>query len=253
MKQEFQFCIPSYKRADRQKTLDLLERLSIPKEWITLSVQTMQDLQDYKRAGVGKRVNQILYREGENVSDNMNTLLDAFPKGERIVILEDDIKDILRLSISPDGKHRKLIPVTDGEQFLKICRNGFATAKLNGTVAFGLNLFSNAMFMRKGYHKRKLCDTAFYGMVNSDLRFDRNLSLFQDTDMCLRIIKRYGAFISIEGYCAKHERQVEGGCYSFWTKKNMDDMAEIIRKKHGELVDIDMSRINLITLKRSRK
>ena len=54
MGNEFEFCIPSYKRADNQKTLDLLQRLGVPKEWITLSVQTLADKAGTKKSNISR-------------------------------------------------------------------------------------------------------------------------------------------------------------------------------------------------------
>lgn len=70
MQFDIYFCIPSYLRADRQKTLELLERIGVPKEQIVLAVQTESDKEAYTKAGIADRVGTFLYREGHCVADN---------------------------------------------------------------------------------------------------------------------------------------------------------------------------------------
>ncbi len=221
MNYDVKFCIPSYQRADRQKTLALLEKIGVPKEQIVLSVQTVADKKEYTKAGVAQRVGTFLYREGTCVADNRNTLLDHFHRGSKIVLLEDDINKIQHLKIDKlTGKH-SLSDVTSYDELMHICKRGFSIAAQEKTIAFGLNMYRNATFMRKGYHRRKLCDTGFLGIIVSDLRFDNKLKVYDDSDMCARIIKRFGAFISLEDYTCVIDRKARGGCHDLWTTRGV--------------------------------
>ena len=85
------FATASYKRAENQRTVAYLERLGIEKEKIIVTVQTEEDFKEYTRQGIDKRVGRLIYREGKNVSDNRNTILDNIPIGEKVVIFDDDI------------------------------------------------------------------------------------------------------------------------------------------------------------------
>ncbi len=248
MRPEYNFCIPSYKRSDRQKTLDYLEAIGCPKDWITLSVQCESDRDAYTRAGINRRVGTFLYREGKCAADNFNTLLDNYPRGAKIVILEDDINKVKRLVIDRKTGKRKLVNIETLDEFLSLCRRGFATCSIENTVGFGLCMTRNAMFMKSGYHRRKLCDTGFYGLINTDLRFDPQFVVLQDTDMCLQIIKRYGSFISIEDTCAAIDRFAKGGCTEAW--QNKARMLQLLARKHGSLVEINPQKENSVKLKR---
>lgn len=253
MPEGYYFCIPSYKRAHRQKTLELLEKIGTPKETIIMSVQTDDDRKEYAEAGVNQRVGTILYREGKCAADNRNTLLDHFQRGSKIILLEDDINRICRLRIDEiTGKH-SLVNVETYDELLHICKRGFLAAAKEKTVAFGLNMYRNATFMKKGYDRKKLCDTGFFGMIVTDLRFDSRLKVYDDPDMCARIIKRYGAFVSIEDYCCVIDRITQGGCYDLWTAKGtkINGLAEI-KKRHADIFNVvmDESCTNPITLKK---
>ena len=86
------FCIPSYKRSEEQLTLSYLEEMGYSKEQIYISTQTYEDYQKYSQK-YSKRAN-IIYKEGNCVADNRNTLLDNFDVGQKMVMLDDDIKYI---------------------------------------------------------------------------------------------------------------------------------------------------------------
>lgn len=216
MSEAYEICIPSYRRAQTQKTLDYLEKIGAPKEHITLSVQTMDDLFKYKEAGVGKRVNEILYREGSCVSDNRNTLLDRFPAGKKLVLMEDDVDKVQALVIERGTGKKKLRTIETWTELRQVIEKGFATASLYRTVAFGLNLMTNPFYMQQGHHRTKLCGFGLYGIINTAMRFDRTFTVFDDPEFEARVIKRYGAHPVLDGYTAinaslKAKSGIEGG------------------------------------------
>ena len=98
----FVFCIPSYKRAFEQLTLDYLESMEINKERIYISTQTKDDFKEYSEK-YGQRAN-IIYNEGTCVGDNRNNILNNFKEGTKIVMLDDDLKFIGKL------QNKKLVP-----------------------------------------------------------------------------------------------------------------------------------------------
>ena len=70
----YKILIPSYQRAGRASTIDFLRGGVYGCEDIIVSTQTEDDYQAYKKAYAGKAT--IIYREGNSVGDNRNTLLE---------------------------------------------------------------------------------------------------------------------------------------------------------------------------------
>lgn len=93
-------------------------------------------------------------------------------------------------------------------------------------------------------------------MVVGELRFDNRLKVFDDPDMCGQIIKRYGAFVSLEDYCCVIDRVAPGGCHDLWTTKGikMEGLKQI-KQRHADIFNVvmDESCPNPITLKKEKR
>lgn len=259
MSEAYEICIPSYKRAKTQRTLDYLEKIGAPKEHITLSVQTLDDLNKYREAGVAERVNEIIYREGECVADNRNTLLDHFPAGKKLVLMEDDVDKVQALTIERGTGKKKLRTIETWAELRQVIEKGFSAASLYGTVAFGLNLVTNPFYMQAGCHRIKLCGFGLYGLLNTALRFDRTFTLYDDPEFEARVIKKYGSHPVLDGYTAintslKANFTLEGGCHELWSSQSnlRNDMLRLMKAKHGDIFNIDPSKDNCITLKKGK-
>lgn len=157
---DFYFAIPSYKRAEKQKTLKLLESLGVPKDQIVMSVQTQEDYAEYTRHGIKDRVFELIYSPADKVSGNMNTLLNYFQIGQKIVILEDDINDICKL-VDKVGGGKGIEPIKTKQELYDLVKYGFSLCKKHKTCAFGLSMTRNPFFMTHGYKTYALSDTGF--------------------------------------------------------------------------------------------
>lgn len=70
----YKILIPSYKRAGKVKTLDLLQGETYSADDIIISTQTQEDYDAYRGHYKGRAT--IIYREGNSVGDNRNSLLE---------------------------------------------------------------------------------------------------------------------------------------------------------------------------------
>ena len=234
--QEFDFFIgiPTYKRARSQTTLDYLEKLGIEKERIVMSVQCAEDDKEYREAGVDKRVGAFIYRDGKNVSENTNTILDYVPSGARVVLLDDDIKSVCWLS---DGK---LKDICRRDDFFAVVRRGYALADKHATTGFCVYPVCNAFFMKNGYETRALGIGTLLAVTNNGERFDRTLSVKQDYEYILRAIKKHGAFIRLNGIACNAKHYTKGGCEEFWEDKQRNMwIARNIVRRYPELVKLN--------------
>lgn len=204
------FAIPSYKRAFEQLTLDYLAKLGVPRDMIVMSVQTQDDLEAYRAAGIEARVSKLIYRKGSCVGDNRNNLLDNIPEGTYVVMMDDDIKTLVRL----DGK--RLRPVDTYADFMRVIVRGFTAAAVNFSVGFGLYPTDNAYYMSNSITHRTVADGMFLGLVNTKMRYNASFKTKEDYELCCRIIREYGAFPRLNMYATRAKSRSRGGCEEFW-------------------------------------
>lgn len=223
------FGIASYRRADNQRTIEYLESLGVDKSRILVSVQTREDYEAYTAAGIDCRA-KLIYRHGENVSDNRNNILDHFPPGTKIVMLDDDLKCINRLNAG------KLTPIRTGEELERLLKHGYALAAKHRTVGFGLYPVNNAFYMSKGYASRSVVIGTFFAVVNTDLRFDREMTVKEDYEYSCKAIRRYGAFVRLNNFACDAQHKSKGGCEELWS--NTAEMQRTARRLAGLYPDI---------------
>lgn len=228
---DFYIGIASYKRAGNQRTLAYLEEMGVAREKIAMSVQTMDDLLEYEKAGIRKRVGELLYREAKNASGNRNTLLDYFPAGARVLLLDDDITTISRL------QKGELKPVATLDEFERMVGTGFALAAKHHTAGFGVYPVHNAFFMSEQYKDKNIVDATLIGVVNTRIRFNEALDTKEDFEYCCAVIRKYGAFIRMNNYACKAQHHSKGGCEEVWKDRAAAErVAELLCAKYPDIV-----------------
>lgn len=241
--------IRSYKRAQQQLTLDLLESLGLPKERIIFSVQTREDLKAYKEAGVDKRVSRLIYRAGNCSAENINTLLDSVPQGTRLVVLDDDITAINRRV-----NDKKSVTMSSAQEFWGLCEIGFAAAKLYQTVAFGIYPVDNPMFMSDRIVAKSIIIGTFMGIVVGDMRFNAAYAVKEDYEFSCRVIKRYGALPRINYFAPKAKHYSAGGCEEAWKQKRRNlRLAQCLVDAYPDLLKMNAKREGEVLMRRCKK
>lgn len=203
------FCIPSYNRCDEQKTLDYLESLGISKDDIYISTQTEEDYKKYKEK-YGERAN-IIFGKGTCVADNRNNILNNFKKGQKIVMLDDDLSFIGIL------KGEKMIPFEKHELFSFLNDAFNYCIKSNALIWTGYPV-GNAYFMSLSISKKNFGVGCIMGIINSDYRFNPKYKIKEDFEICLHTIKDGYNCIRFNFIHAKGKHKSKGGCENFWQK-----------------------------------
>lgn len=245
MGEQLFYAIPSYKRADKQATLDYLSALGVSRSQILMSVQTEEDLLAYRAAGVSARVSRLLYRPGKNMSDNLNTLLDAIDEGTRVVIMDDDIKSVCRM-VSKQELHA-IDSLSEWEDFL---REGYEAAEGFGSIGFSVYPVCNAYFMSETITPRSLGEGTLLGLTNvHGLRFDPALPVKMDYDLSCRIIKRYGTYPRLNYYCCNAPHYTKGGCEEWWKDAALNrKVARTLVRRYPGIVKLNPSNAEEIKL-----
>ena len=207
---EYKIGIASHHRAKRQLTLDYLEAIGFPRERVIMSVQCEEDRREYQKAGMQERVGEFIFAPASTAAGNRNTLLDHIPRGERIVLMDDDIKGISHL----EGDHLQQIRTTVELDFM--IEMGFSVARKHRAIGFGVYPVHNAYFMSKGYAERNIVDAGIFALVNTGMRFHTGIATKEDYEFCCRAIRSYGAFIRLNEYAVNSPAGHKGGCQEAW-------------------------------------
>ena len=227
------YVIASYKRADKQPTLDYLEGLGAKKDQIIISTQTESDFKEYSRK-YGTRA-KILYHPGGNKSENLNNVLPLIKNGKKILIMDDDIKCVMRMN----GK-KELLEVRTPEEWEEFLTTGFDAAEGLRTIGFSVYPVCNAFFMSETIAPASLGEGTLIGLIKvPGLSFDRNLPVKEDYDLSCRIIKRYGAYPRLNMYTCNAPHYTKGGCDEWWEDKRLNiRIAKTLAHRYPELVTV---------------
>lgn len=221
------FGIPSYKRSEEQLTLSYLEDMGYSKTDIYISTQTPEDYEKY-REKYGERAN-IIYHEGSCVSDNRNTILNHFPIGQKIIMLDDDIKYIGTL------KEKRIEPLTK-EELSKFIADAFTYCEKNRALIWGGYPVENYYFMKRTIDKRNLLIGTILGIINSKYRFNSEFKIKEDFELCLHMMKDGYNCVRFNFLHAPAKHKTAGGCMEDWekdeecTKKILLKYPNLIRK-----------------------
>lgn len=229
---QIKFAIPTYKRADKQLTLQMLKDFGYKKEDIVMSTQTKEDFEQYNDK-YGSECS-VIYREGHSVTDNRNNLIDHFEKGQWVVMLDDDITGFFKLA----GK--KLVKIETREEFETMLNDFFKYTEANNGKMWGVYPCKNAFFMGQSINKKDIVNSCL-GLI-IDQRFDDNLKAKEDIELCCRYIKSGYNVIRFNfiTYDAKHRGK--GGCSDVWKSNENEIVSKKLVMKYPKLLRLNTKR-----------
>jgi hypothetical protein len=152
--------IPSYKREEtvQKKTLATLKKYGIPASKITIFVANKEQKGIYESAIPKGTVKEILVGE-PGLAQVRNFILDHYPKGTKIVMMDDDVSGFVERT--KDGKMKPL------ESLVNVITTGFATAEKEGASLWGVYPVPNGFFMKPTITTDlKFIIGSFWGIIN---------------------------------------------------------------------------------------
>lgn len=227
--ENFIVAIPSYKRADKQVSLQYLVSLGIKKERIYIFVQTKEDFDKYQK--YHEKAN-IIYIQASKVAKARNNILNYFNGKADILMIDDDLRQISKMN----GKELKAIKTAD--EFDKTFEKCFEQTKKAGTTIFGIYPVHNAFFMSKTISTRVTVNTVFGFTKGFSFRFDENFDTKEDAEMCGHILELGGKilrfnFLSVD---ADHRKDKNG----YFDKWHHDENVRCVKQlchKHPSIFD----------------
>jgi hypothetical protein len=224
----FYFGIPSYKRGHEQLTLKYLNKLGYHPRQIIISTQTEEDYAEYQRK-YGKDCT-VIYGQGNCVGDNRNNILQFLEKGVNIVMLDDDIKSLQKLT------NGKLKDIDTKEELDNFIENAFDYCKVNRARIWGVYPVNNAYFMKASIDKKNILIGCVLGLKNEFL-FDSKFRTKEDYELCCREITNGYNCIRFNNVTAnaKHKTNA-GGCKDDWKFEINKKCADMLIQKYPKLI-----------------
>jgi len=173
----FKVIIPSYSRASIicEKTLRVLANATVPQENIYVFVLQSQEC-SYKTQIKNynfDKINLISVNIDPGLDKMRNYITLYFPEGEYLLHMDDDIDDILKLSIDTNivdskkaGRYKLISKISE---FIEIYNDAFNIIKNNNTALFGIYPVANGYFMKdlpEYTFDLRFCVGALWGSIN---------------------------------------------------------------------------------------
>lgn len=231
---DYTIVIPTHNRADviQKKSLPLLKRLGIPASKITLVVSNAEQKELYQ--SVPKDLyKELLVLPSKGIGDVKNKITAHYPAGKKLVIFEDDIRDLRHMSA--DGK--KLISVSKLEPIIK---KGFDLCKEKKTILWGIYAVPNAFFMKKevSFDLKFIIGTC-YGLIN-DKSIHLKTNVKEDYELSLIVWKKYGAIVRFNNIVAMRKAypdKGQGGLEDLKERKERTEKSvEYLLKTYPDLI-----------------
>lgn len=232
---EIIYGIISYKRAERQTTLDYLVKNGIPRERIILSLNAESDIVPYQK--YADRA-QIIYGEAHNAAGNRNNVLNYLPEGTNLILLDDDVRKFM--CYDPIGEYGVF------QEDFKTAEQEFSQAfeilKETGRTIFGVAHTGNAMFCKQTMEKYgKYCVNALlgaglFGIIVGKDRFNDKMPVWDDTDMMLKQIKTRGLLrVNTVANIVGTFYTAEGGCQEAYAAGGKEKALRVLLMKYGDI------------------
>ena len=167
----YDIAVPSYQRAEtlRDKTAKLLERLGVPAERVSVFVADGEQQAAYEAALSASPYGRRIIVAAPGMRAVRNFIQKHYPEGARVVCMDDDLHDLLRLappkSAADPQKDRAVLQVEDLDS---VVRDGFRLCLAHGATLWGVYPVKNAFFMnREPKIGLYYISGAFWGCINS--------------------------------------------------------------------------------------
>ena len=219
----FIVAIPSYRRADKQITLEYLSRMGMPKERIYIFVQTGSDLEAYSKY---EGLANIRYAPADGVSKARNNILNELAERANLLMIDDDISCISRL------RNEKLVPINSLEEFESTIEKCFSQSAKGNASMFGVYPVYNEFFMSNTISTAVSVVCVLGFPKGFKFRFDETFKTKEDIELCVRILSLKGKVFRYNFLAANAKHRTNaGGCYEIW---HSDENAAVAKRLSGK-------------------
>ena len=223
------YAIPSYKRAERQETLEYLLGEGVSHEQIYIFVQTADDYRQYTERY--KDLCHILLREADSVTKARNNILNHFDGRDNVLMLDDDVSGFY---VGAKGETLRKM-----ERFEAAAEKMFdITAALRGQL-FGLYPVYNDFFMSNDISTKVTVNTVLGIPKGIKYRFDEEFIAKEDIELCGRLLHYGKSVIRFNNvtFKAKH-RTNAGGAHDTWASGVNKDYSKRLEVMYPDIFKV---------------
>lgn len=243
---EYIFQIPSYDRVGKQSTVAMLHVMGIPKEDIWVGVHDEEAKAQYE-ADIGDRAT-IYNCNISNLGGKRNFLLSMAERGQKVVIMDDDIDSIDYMDA--DGE---MHTIADGGEFLRMLDYCFGFTSKCNSVLWGTYPVVNPYFMSHTIDLNNLLICTFMGTVAGTLNFDKESIIKEDMELCLRNMANGLNVVRFNFIVADAKHRTKGGAHDEWKSGIDPAVSKALCRKYPKFVaysDSNASKLRFLANKR---
>jgi hypothetical protein len=237
---DYTIVIPSYKRAEtcRDKTLALLHTYKIPSSQIVVVVANEEEEKIYKETLDPKTYGKI--RVGlPGVASVRNWIFKNFPKGEKLVCCDDDIRGFIEYTPTTKRHEQPLRSLKD------VIRRGFAECEKAKCSLWGVYPSANGYFMKPTVTTNlRFIIGSFWGCINPGEEIMMERSEKDDYERSIKFYLKDGCVIRLNFVSPKTAYYKEpGGMQSRSNRlKHQHAAVKALAKKYPDFVKANTTR-----------
>ena len=203
-----------------------LTTLGLPAERFILCVNDFEEKRKYEAENPGI---EILVSHKKGCMPNRNFLLDYFPAGSKIVMVDDDVEGLFEQR----GPGREGLVKMNGTEVDALIRKGFEMCEKNGTKLWGVYPTYNHYFMSRTIVPHGFIVGMWMGIIVSDERFDTNVKFKDDYAFTCQHILRFKKIVRFNYVCVKAQYLTNaGGSANFRTTDAIEADVEYLIQKY---------------------
>lgn len=219
--------IPTMGRYNKVKPLTTL---GLTRDRYVLCVNDESEKVKYEAENPGV---EILVSHKRGCMPNRNFLLDYFPEGSRILMVDDDVEGLFEMR----GPGRKGLVKMTGDEVDALIRKGFEMCEKNNTKFWGVYPTYNHYFMSRTIVPHGFIVGMFMGIIVSDQRFDTNVKFKDDYAFTCQHILKYKKVVRFNYVCVKAQYLTNtGGSANFRTTEAIEQDVEYLIQKYPNFI-----------------
>lgn len=219
--------IPTKGRYNKVKPL---ASLGLPRECFVLCVNDESEAEKYANANPGV---EILISHKKGCMPNRNFLLDYYPVGSKIIMVDDDVEGLFEQR----GPGRQGLVKMTGDEIDNLIKKGFAMCETNGTKLWGVYPTFNHYFMSRTIVPHGFIVGMWMGIIVSDERFDTNVKFKDDYAFTCQHIIRFKKIVRFNYVCVKAQYLTNaGGSADFRTAEAIEKDVEYLIQKYPNFI-----------------